>query len=146
MLIENGQMYKRKCMTYYFVNLFNYAVGENLKMLHIKDELRCVAPCCFSVHSRSYDYSQDMKKFSLYPEPDTIEESGSGTSLRQLAVYDVQAALVGDPFSIEATYKSRHIYGIIPPPNLHVSRFITGRKNINISLYLVSQPLTFKKR
>lgn len=70
--------------------------------------------------------SKDMKKFSLHPEPDTIEESGSGISLRQLAVYDVQAALVGDPFNIEATYKSRHIYGIIPPPNLHVSRFITG--------------------
>ncbi|XP_042220880.1 GPI transamidase component PIG-T-like [Homarus americanus] len=68
----------------------------------------------------------DMKKFTLNPEPDIIEESGSGVSVRQLAVYDIQAALAGDGFNIEATYKSRHIYGILPPPNLHVSRFITG--------------------
>ncbi|KAG7169705.1 GPI transamidase component PIG-T-like, partial [Homarus americanus] len=67
----------------------------------------------------------DMKKFTLNPEPDIIEESGSGVSVRQLAVYDIQAALAGDGFNIEATYKSRHIYGILPPPNLHVSRFIT---------------------
>ncbi|XP_045618879.2 GPI transamidase component PIG-T [Procambarus clarkii] len=68
----------------------------------------------------------DMKKFTLNPEPDSIDESGSETSLRQLAVYDVQASLTGDAFNIEATYKSRHIYGIIPSPHLHVSRYITG--------------------
>lgn len=70
--------------------------------------------------------NRDMKKFTLDPEPDIFDESGSGPSLRQLAVYDVQAALAGDGFNIEATYKSRHIYGIIPSPHLHVSRFITG--------------------
>lgn len=74
-----------------------------------------------------------MKKFTLDPEPHFVEESGSGPSHRRLAVYDTHEALNGDPFSIEATYSDHHIYGVVSPPVLHVSRFITGA-----SLYILS--------
>lgn len=67
-----------------------------------------------------------MEQFTLEPEPDTIEETGTGPSLRRFAVYDVHTHLDGDTLDIEATYKSRHIYGITPAPDLHVSRFVTG--------------------
>ena len=67
-----------------------------------------------------------MKKFVLDPAPHDMVESGSGASWRHLAVYDTHKALHGDPFSIEATYSDHHIYGLVSPPILHVSRFITG--------------------
>lgn len=70
--------------------------------------------------------NEDMKKFILDPTPHHFEESGSGPSWRRLAVYDTHKALNGDPFSIEATYSDHHIYGMVSPPILHVSRFITG--------------------
>lgn len=70
--------------------------------------------------------NEDMRKFSLEPAPHQVEESGSEASRRRLAVYDTHMALNGDPFSIDAVYSDHHIYGMVSPPILHVSRFITG--------------------
>lgn len=70
--------------------------------------------------------SNDKDEFSLFPKPDSIQESGSGLSLRKYGVYDIRKTESGEPFNLEAHYKSRHIYGFITSPVLHVSRFITG--------------------
>ncbi|CAL4067538.1 unnamed protein product, partial [Meganyctiphanes norvegica] len=70
--------------------------------------------------------NEEMRKFSLDPMPDSIEELGSDVGLRRLAIYDVRKALKEDLFNLKAHYHNSHIYGRIPSPPLHVSRFITG--------------------
>ncbi|KAK7068215.1 hypothetical protein SK128_009728 [Halocaridina rubra] len=72
------------------------------------------------------DITNNNNKFSLYPEPYKVRKSGSGSSFRKHAVYDINDTPPNEEFDLEAHYKSRHVYGFIPSPVLHVSRFITG--------------------
>lgn len=107
------------------------SLGEGFQdwVLHHLFSVPLIYSCPLADISRIYvdlTDNEDMKKFTLDPEPHFVEESGSGPSHRRLAVYDTHEALNGDPFSIEATYSDHHIYGVVSPPVLHVSRFITG--------------------
>ncbi|XP_047499729.1 GPI transamidase component PIG-T-like [Penaeus chinensis] len=88
-----------------------------------------ISTCPLASMSKVYvdvTINKDRQNFILYPEPDSIDVSGSGDSLRHLAVYDARLALSKDIFDLEAHYQTRHVYGLIPPPHLHVSRFVTG--------------------
>ncbi|XP_076042660.1 phosphatidylinositol glycan anchor biosynthesis class T [Oratosquilla oratoria] len=81
--------------------------------------------------SSSYIYvdisgDKQFGSFSIEPEPDTILETGEGHSHRAFAVYDVKKGVELEALNVHARYKGKHVYGHIPAPTLHITRFITG--------------------
>ena len=72
-----------------------------------------------------FDISRDL--FKIQPTPKIISSLDSGS--RKIAVYDLTQVLDEGVANLIVNNKKPTIYGLIPRPNLHATRYVIG-KNI----------------
>jgi hypothetical protein len=53
-----------------------------------------------------------------------VSQRGGATT--HLAVYDLKSEDAQWPLNVRATYKRKQIFGIVPPPLVHATRFVGG--------------------
>ena len=53
-----------------------------------------------------------------------VSQRGGATT--HLAVYDLKSEDFQWPLNVRATYKKKQIFGIVPPPLIHATRFVGG--------------------
>ena len=78
----------------------------------------------------------------LKPASHDVFVNQRGGSRTNMAVYDLKA-ITSWPLIIRAVYKHRSIYGIVPQPLIHATRFIGGISLIysDVSSYIGSDEI-----
>ena len=93
-----------------------------------------------------FDVSRDL--FKIQPTPKEVRSLDGGS--RKIAVFDLAQALDEGVANLIVNNNKPTVYGLIPRPNLHATRYVIGKNNELPSLDRLPIPLlrqgTGKKR
>ena len=76
-----------------------------------------------------FDLSRDLFKLQPPPKKTSYLEGGS----RRIAIYELDQVLGEGIANLIVNNNKPTVYGLIPGPNLHATRYLTGKKIIEIN-------------